>query len=97
MKAMKESNDFINREPEKTKAMVGKMLNLPKDLLDSMMPKVTFTLVLGPDSYAVTKRLVDQQIAQGQVKPGEFDYACWFYPDLLRAVDPTAVTLPGKM
>ena len=97
MKAMKESNDFINREPEKAKAMVGKMLNLPKNLLDSMWPKVTFTLVLGPDSYAVTKRLVDTQIAQGRVKPGQFDYKSWFYPDLLRAVDPAAVTLPNTM
>jgi ABC-type nitrate/sulfonate/bicarbonate transport system substrate-binding protein len=94
MKAMKESNDFINKEPEKSKEMVGKMLNLPKNLLDSMWPKVKFTLVLGPDSYAVTKRLVDVQIAQGKVKPGQFDYAGWFYPDLLRAVDPSAVTLP---
>ena len=97
MRAMKESNDFINREPEKTKEMVGKMLNLPKNLLDSMWPKVKFTLVLGSDSYAVTKRLVDTQIAQGRVKPGQFDYKSWFYPDVLRAVDPAAVTLPASM
>lgn len=97
MRAMKESNDFINREPEKTKEMVGKMLNLPKNMLDSMMPKITFTLVLGPDSHAITKRLIEQQIAQGRMKPGQFDYSRWFYPDLLRAVDPGAVDLPAKM
>jgi ABC-type nitrate/sulfonate/bicarbonate transport system substrate-binding protein len=97
MKAMKESNDFINREPEKTKEMVGKMLNLPKPLLDSMWPKVQFTFALTPDSYAVTKRLVDTQVAQGKVKPGQFNYATWFYPDLLRTVDPAAVKLPATM
>ncbi|MEP7206760.1 MAG: NrtA/SsuA/CpmA family ABC transporter substrate-binding protein [Casimicrobiaceae bacterium] len=97
MRAMKEANDFINKEPEKTKEMVGKMLNLPKSLLDSMMPKVTFTLNLGPDSYAVTKRIVDQQITQGRLKQGQFDYSAWFYPELLRSVDPAAVNLPAKM
>jgi len=97
MKAMKEANEFINREPDKTKEMVGKMLNLPKNMLDSMMPKITFTLVLGPDSYAITKRIVDQQVTQGRVKQGQFDYAKWFYPDLLRTVDPAAVTLPASM
>jgi NitT/TauT family transport system substrate-binding protein len=97
MRAMKEANDFINKEPEKTKEMVGKMLHLPKNMLDSMLPKITFTLVLGNDSYAITKRIVDQQITLGRVKPGQFDYSKWFYPDLLRAVDPSAVTLPAKM
>lgn len=97
MKAMDEANEFINKEPGKTKEMVGKMLNLSKSMLDSMMPKITFTLVLGPDSYAITKRIVDQQIAQGRIKPGQFDYRKWFYPDLLRAVKPAAVTLPASM
>lgn len=96
MKAMKDSNDFINREPDKAKEMVSKMLNLPRNLLDSMWPKVQFTLTLSPDSFAVTKRLVDTQIAQGRVKPGQFDFAAFFYPDLLKAVDPSAVTLPSK-
>ena len=97
MKAMKEANDFILKEPEKTKEIVGKMLNLPKNLLDAMMPKVTFTLVLGKDSLEVTKRIVEQQTSQGRVKPGQFDYGKWFYPGLLRTVDPAAVTLPEKM
>jgi NitT/TauT family transport system substrate-binding protein len=97
MKAMKEANDFILKEPEKTKEIVGKMLNLPKNLLDAMLPKVTFTLVLGKDSLDVTRRIIDQQTSQGRVKPGQFDYGKWFYPDLLRAVDPAAVTLPEKM
>jgi ABC-type nitrate/sulfonate/bicarbonate transport system substrate-binding protein len=97
MRAMEEANEFINKQPVKTKEMVGKMLNLPVPMLDSMMPKITFTLALGPDAYAMTKRLVDQQIARGRVKPGQFDYNKWFYPDLLRAVKPSAVTLPAVM
>ncbi|MEO8848860.1 MAG: ABC transporter substrate-binding protein [Casimicrobiaceae bacterium] len=97
MKAMNEANNFINTEPAKTKQMVGKMLNLPANLMDAMMPKVTFTLVLGQDSYFVTHRIVDQLIAQGKLKAGEFDYGNWFYPDLLKAVNPAAVTLPAGM
>jgi len=97
IRAMKEANDFINSEPVKTKQMVGKMLNLPANLMDAMMPKVTFTLVLGPDSYLVTHRIVDQLVTQGRLKAGKFDYGKWFYPDLLKAVNPAAVTLPSKM
>jgi NitT/TauT family transport system substrate-binding protein len=97
MRAMEQANEFINKEPVKTKEMVGKMLNLPINMLDSMMPKITFTLVLGQDAYEMTKRLVDQQISRGLVKPGQFDYSKWFYPDLLRAVKPASVTLPASM
>ena len=97
MKAMKEASDFINKEPEKTKEIVGKFLNLPKPMLDSMMPKISFTLVLGPDAYTMTKRLVEQQVAQGRIKPGQFKYQSWFYPDLLRTVNAEAVTLPANM
>lgn len=97
MKAMKESNDFINKEPEKTKEIIGKFLNLPKPMLDSMMPKVSYTLELGPDAYNMTKRLVDLQVTQGRIKPGQFKYQNWFYPDLLRSVSAEAVTLPVNM
>lgn len=96
MRAMQDSNDFINKEPEKTKAMIGKMLNLPKPMLDAMMPKVTYTLVLGPDSRMITERIVGQLVSQGRVKEGQFDYAKWFYPDLLKTVNPAAVTLPAR-
>ena len=86
---MKEANDFINMDPEKTKEIVGKFLNLPKPMpmLDSMMPKISFTLVRGPDAYTVTKRLVERKVAQGRIKPDQFTYQSWFYPDLLRAVN----------
>lgn len=97
MKAMKEANDFINKEPEKTKEMVGKMLNLPKPIMDSVMTKVSFTLVLGDDSLSITKRLVEQGVQHGRIKAGQFDYNKWFYPDLLREVDPSAVTLPDRL
>lgn len=97
MRAMQESNEFILREPDKTKDIVGKMLNLPRNMLDAMWPKITFTLELGKDAQAVTERTVEQLVTQGRLKPGQFVVSKWFYPDLLRAVNPAAVTLPtGK-
>lgn len=97
MKAMKEANDFILAKPEEAKAIVGKMLNLPKPLLDSMWPKIAFTLVLSPDSFSMTKRHVEAGVAAGRIKPGQFDYSRWFYPDLLRETNAHAVTLPATM
>jgi len=95
MKAMNEANEFINREPEKTKQIVGKLLNLPKNLMDSIMPKCTYTFVLGDDAYAVTDRIVAQLVAQGRLKAGQFDFASWFDPDLLKGIKPEAVRLPA--
>lgn len=97
MKAMKEANDFILTKPEEAKAIVGKLLNLPKPMLDAMWPKISFTLVLGPDAFSMTKRHVDQGVTAGRIKAGQFDYTKWFYPDLLRDTSPQAVTLPVTM
>lgn len=94
MRAMNEANEFILKEPDKTKDIVGKMLNLPRNMLDAMWPKITFTLVLGRDAQTVTERTIDQLVAQGKLKQGQFDMNKWFYPELLRAVNPAAVTLP---
>lgn len=96
MRAMNEANEFILKEPDKTKEIVGKMLNLPRNMLDAMWPKITFTLVLGKDAHLVTERTINQLVSQGKLKPGQFDMNKWFYPDLLRAVRPAAVELPGK-
>ena len=95
MKAMNEANDYINKEPEKTKEIVGKLLNLPKKLMDSIMPKCTYTFVLNDDSYAVSNRVVDQLVAQGRLKSGQFDFNNWFYADLLKEIKPEAVRLPA--
>jgi NitT/TauT family transport system substrate-binding protein len=96
MRAMNEANEFILKEPDKTKDIVGKMLNLPRNMLDAMWPKITFTLILGKDAHAVTSRTIDQLVSQGKLKPGQFDINKWFYPELLRAVKSSAVDLPAK-
>lgn len=96
MRAMQDSNEFILKEPDKTKDIVGKMLNLPRGMLDAMWPKITFTLELGKDAQAVTERTIEQLVAQGRLKPGQFNASKWFYPDLLRAVTPAAVNLPTE-
>jgi len=96
MRAMQESNDFILKQPDKTKEIVGKMLNLPRNMLDAMWPKITFTLELGKDAQAVTERTIEQLVTQSKLKPGQFDINKWFYPELLRVVTPAAVTLPAR-
>lgn len=50
MKAMQDTSDFLAKEPEKTREMVGKFLNIPKNMMDSMAPKTIFTFVLGPEA-----------------------------------------------
>lgn len=91
IKVMNEANDFINQEPEKTREIVGKLLNLPKNLMDAIMSKCTYTFVLDDDSYAVSNRIVDQLVAQGRLKASQFDFNTWFYPDLLKEIKPAAV------
>lgn len=97
LKALQQANDFIAKNPDQTKQMVGKFLNIPANQMDSMMPKIGLTFVLGPDSYEAVKTDVDQLVTRGKLKPGEFDYASWFYPGLLKTITPSAVTLPSKM
>lgn len=63
--------------------------------MDSIMPKCTYTFVLGGDAYAVSNRIVDQLVAKGRVKPGQFDLDSWFYPGLPRKIKPEAVQLPA--
>lgn len=97
MKGMVETTAFINKKPEETKKIVGKYLNLPPKLMDELLPKLTFSTKLGKQALAQTKTVIGQLIAKGRLKKGEFDYSKWFYPDLLKAVNPALVTLPDKM
>lgn len=97
MKSLQEANDFIAKNPQKTKDLVGQFLNIPRPLMDSMMPKIVFTYTLGADSYDVTHGLVGQLINQGKLKPGGFDYSGFFDPQLLKSINPSAVSLPTRM
>lgn len=97
MKAMVETTEFIKTKPEETKKLVGKLLNLSPELMDQLMPKLTFYLKLDDQSYNLTKVHIEQLVRKGRLKKGQFDYTKWFYPDLLKAVAPSRVSLPGKM
>lgn len=97
MKSLQEANTFILKHPKETKTMVGTFLNIPQPLMDSIMTKIVFTFDFAPESYQIAHDLVDQLIAQGKLKPGGFDYSGFFYPQLLRSVDPSAVNLPARM
>ena len=97
LKALQQANDFMAKNPDQTKQMVGKFLNIPANQMDSMMPKIGLTFMLGSDSYEAVKTDVNLLIAQGKLKPGGFDYSAWFYPGLLKTITPSAVSLPAKM
>lgn len=97
MQAMVETTAFIKEKPDETKKLIGKFLNLSPELMDQLLPKLSFYLKLDKQSYELTKVHIDQLSAKGRLKEGQFDYGKWFYPDLLKSVDASRVSLPDDM
>lgn len=96
VKAMVDSTDFIQQKPDETKKIVGDTVNIPPALMTMIMPKVTYCAKLDKQSYDLVKVQVGLLQQQGRIK-GDFDYNKFFYPDLLKAVDPSRVDLPKGM
>ena len=96
MRAMVEATDFIRQKPEETKKIVGDTVNIPPELMTMIMPKVTDCAKLDGQSYDLTKVQVELLKQRGRIQ-GEFAYGKFFYPDLLRAVNPSLVDLPKAM
>lgn len=96
MRAMVETADFINGKPEETRKIVGQVLNLSPELMNAMMPKLSFYTKLDQQTVDLTRVHIDQLTARGRIT-GKFDYNKWFYPDLLRAADASRVNLPAQM
>jgi ABC-type nitrate/sulfonate/bicarbonate transport system substrate-binding protein len=92
MKGMVESTKLINENPAEAQKIVSAYLQLPPALTAELMPKLTFSLKLDAQSYDQTKLIVDGLKASGSLKK-DFNYKSWFYPDLLRSVDPSRVSL----
>jgi ABC-type nitrate/sulfonate/bicarbonate transport system substrate-binding protein len=96
LRAMVEATQFIGEKPADAKKLLGSFLNLSAPLMDAMLPKLAFYTKLDAQTYEITKIQVELLKQRGRIK-GEFDYARWFYPDLLKAIDPTRVSLPAQM
>lgn len=96
MRVMQVATKLLHDDPAKAKEVVGAYLKLPPQLVDALMPKLGFELKLDQQSYDQTKAVVQDIAASGKLKQ-PFDYAAWFYPDLLRSVDPAAVSLPATL
>jgi ABC-type nitrate/sulfonate/bicarbonate transport system substrate-binding protein len=96
MQGMVESAEFIRDKPKEMKEIVGNFVNLSPQLMDSIVPKLTFTLKLDQQSYDYAKIQVDQLKDRGRIK-GDFGYGTFFYPDLLKEVAPARVDLPKEM
>ncbi len=96
IRAIVQATDYVKNKPAESKALMSKMLNLQPKQLDVLMPKLAFTAKLDQDTYEIAKIQVEILRQRGRLK-GDFDYTKWFYPDLLKEVDPSRVKLPATM
>jgi ABC-type taurine transport system substrate-binding protein len=93
LRALIESDTFIEQEPVKTKELVGKYLNIPGPMMDELLPKLVFDVELSQATLQDTKADISVLEERGRIKPGGFDLAGYVYPDLLREVAPKRVKL----
>lgn len=94
--ALKDSTEFINKNPDKAKALLADRFDLPMQIVDSIYSDYRFKLSLnrslqrtmeGQARWAVREGHVDRALTQP-------NYNIYLYPALLKKVDPGAVSLP---
>lgn len=90
LRAFKEAGEFLRSQPKESAQMVAKFLKLDVKLVEVLLPKSQFPLVLNDGSIAFLKSEVDKLIATNRIK-APFDYKGYVYPDLLRKIDPSLV------
>jgi ABC-type nitrate/sulfonate/bicarbonate transport system substrate-binding protein len=91
LRAVKEAGEFARERPEEATRMVSKFLKLDLELVKALMPKNSFRLVLDDTAMEYMKKQTDALIATKRLQ-GPFDYKGYVYPDLLREIDPKAVS-----
>jgi NitT/TauT family transport system substrate-binding protein len=96
VRAIVEATAYIKAKPAEAKKLMEGFLHLPKQQMDALLPKLTFTAKLDAETYQIAKIQVEILRERGRLK-GDFDYTKWFYPDLLKEVDPSRVKLPEQM
>ena len=91
VRAFKEAGELARDNPDVAAPLVAKFLKLDVDLTKALMPKAEFMLKLDDYALGVLKTEVDILIGS-QRMDGPFNYETYVYPDLLREVDPAAVS-----
>jgi ABC-type nitrate/sulfonate/bicarbonate transport system substrate-binding protein len=92
VKAMIEATDFINANPDEAAKLTASHLKMDPKLTQSLMNKLTFKIQLTPATKTRIENVADQLKESGRLKK-DFDSAKFFYPDVLKAVDPAKETL----
>lgn len=95
VRALKDSTEFIQTNPEKAKALAAKRLKVPVVLIEKIFDDYRFRLSLnrflprtmdGQARWALREGYVDERLPQP-------NYTGFFYPNFLKAVNPSAVSL----
>ena len=96
LRAVKEAGEFAMTKPDEAAPMIARFLKLDVELVKELLPKCKFMMVLDDVTMQFMKKEVDALIATKRIT-GPFDYKKYIYPDLLREIDPKAVsyTLPA--
>ena len=95
LRAVKEAGEFAMAKPDEAAPMIARFLKLDTELVKELLPKCKFMMVLDDVTMQFMKKEVDALIATKRIT-GPFDYKGYIHPDLLREIDPKAVsyTLP---
>ena len=91
VRAFKEAGELARDNPDVAAPLVAKFLKLDVYLTKALMPKAEFMLKLDDYALGVLKTEVNILIGS-QRMDGPFNYETYVYPDLLREVDPAAVS-----
>lgn len=93
--ALKDSTQFIQKNPEQAKALAAKRLNISAELMNKIFDDYRYRLSL---TRALPRTMEGQArwaLREGHVNSSQPqpDYANFLRPEILKAVDPSAVSL----
>jgi len=90
LRGLKDTNDFIRTNPKESAQIASKTLKLEQSVVERLMAKCEYVLLLKQDAMAYLKSDVETLTKTNRIK-GTFDFKGYVYPDLLRKVDPSLV------
>jgi len=90
LRAFRETNQYIKTNPKEAVAIVTKVLKIEPAVVERLVAKCDYVLVLNDTTMHYLKEDVTNLTAGGRIKP-PFDYKGYVYSDLLRKLDPSLV------
>jgi ABC-type nitrate/sulfonate/bicarbonate transport system substrate-binding protein len=91
MRAIKETSEFAMQRPAEAQELTSKFLKMDLELVRALWPKYKFGLVLD-DAHMEYMRKDGESLIAAKRLTAPFDYKGYVYPDLLRELEPKAVT-----